>query len=224
MKKFILSLLFVSAMFLSGCTSTSFEFYNNNSSVENISEKIIRFHVIANSDSESDQALKEEIKDAIIKHMLPKLEESESLEESRSILKENEAQVIDIASQIISSRGYDYNVYIDFSRENFPVKRYGSVVLPQGEYEAYRVIIGEGQGQNWWCVMFPPLCFIDITKGELEQDKTEEVMKEYLTHEEYELIADDNALNQETASESKEEIILDFKIIEVLKNFFGNLL
>ncbi len=157
-----------------------------------VSEKIIRFHVLANSDSSKDQKLKQKVKDEIIKYILPKLKDSQSLEETRNILKEKDEDIVKVALKVIKAEGFNYGVKSQLSRENFPVKRYGTVVLPQGEYEAYRIIIGEGKGQNWWCVMFPPLCFVDITKGEVAEEETEEQMKKHLSKEEYESIKEES--------------------------------
>lgn len=153
--------------------------------VEDISEKLIRFHVLANSDSNIDQELKLRVKDEVLKYISPMLNESESLEESREILKREDSNIIKIAENYIKSQGVDYTVETTLTRENFPVKEYGNIVLPQGEYEAYRILIGEGKGQNWWCVMFPPLCFIDVTKGQVSYDETEKRMKDVLSEEEF---------------------------------------
>lgn len=156
--------------------------------VEDISEKLIRFHVLANSNSDIDQELKLKVKDEVLKYISPILEESKSLEESREILKREDENIIKIAEDYIKSQGFNYNVETTLSRENFPVKQYGNIILPQGEYEAYRILIGEGEGENWWCVMFPPLCFIDVTKGQVSYDKTEEKMKDVLTDEEFDKV------------------------------------
>lgn len=153
--------------------------------VEDISEKLIRFHVLANSDSNIDQELKLRVKDEVLKYISPMLNKSESLEESREILKREDSNIIKIAENYIKSQGFDYTVETTLTRENFPVKEYGNIVLPQGEYEAYRILIGEGKGQNWWCVMFPPLCFIDVTKGQVSYDETEKKMKNVLSEEEF---------------------------------------
>ncbi|MDK0625311.1 stage II sporulation protein R [Clostridium perfringens] len=153
--------------------------------VEDISEKLIRFHVLANSDSDIDQDLKLRVKDEVLKYISPILNESQSLEESREILKREDKNIIKIAEDYIKSQGFDYTVETTLTRENFPVKEYGNIVLPQGEYEAYRILIGEGEGQNWWCVMFPPLCFIDVTKGQVAYDETEKKMKDVLSEEEF---------------------------------------
>lgn len=153
--------------------------------VEDISEKLIRFHVLANSDSNIDQQLKMKVKDEVLKYISPILNESESLEESREILKREDGNIIEIAENCIKEEGFNYTVETTLTRENFPVKEYGNIVLPQGEYEAYRILIGEGEGQNWWCVMFPPLCFIDVTKGQVAYDETEKKMKGVLSEEEF---------------------------------------
>lgn len=153
--------------------------------VEDISEKLIRFHVLANSDSNIDQELKMKVKDEVLKYISPILKESESLEESREILRKEDKNIIEVAKKCIELEGFNYTVETTLARENFPVKEYGNIVLPQGEYEAYRILIGEGEGQNWWCVMFPPLCFVDVTKGQVAYDETEEKMKEVLSEKEF---------------------------------------
>lgn len=153
--------------------------------VEDISEKLIRFHVLANSDSNIDQELKMKVKDEVLKYISPILKESESLEESREILRKEDKNIIEVAKKCIELEGFNCTVETTLARENFPVKEYGNIVLPQGEYEAYRILIGEGEGQNWWCVMFPPLCFVDVTKGQVAYDETEEKMKEVLSEKEF---------------------------------------
>ena len=156
--------------------------------IENISEKLIRFHVLANSNTNIDQELKLKVKDEVLKYIAPILEKSKSLEESREILKKEDNNIIKIAEDFIKKEGFDYSVKTTLTRENFPVKEYGNIVLPQGEYEAYRILIGDGQGENWWCVMFPPLCFVDITKGQVSYDKTDKQMKEILSEKEFKAV------------------------------------
>ncbi|AYF54154.1 stage II sporulation protein R [Clostridium botulinum C] len=181
-------------------------------SQKSIANKLIRFHVIANSDSTEDQALKLKVRDEILEYISPKLKNSKSIEESRQIIKENSEVINAIAKKTIQKNGYTYTVKTELSHENFPVKTYGDITLPQGDYEAYRVIIGNGKGHNWWCVMFPPLCFTDITKGEVELQKTDEMMKKTLTKEEYKLV--------NNKCEENNEIIFKFKIIEKLKKIY----
>lgn len=125
-------------------------------------DQLIRFHVLANSDSEQDQAMKRAVRDAILKEVSPRLAVSQSLDESRRILKEVRPDMEDIGRLVVKAWGKDYTVHTEYGHSSFPTKSYGSLVLPAGDYEALRVVIGEGQGSNWWCVLFPPLCFIDI--------------------------------------------------------------
>jgi stage II sporulation protein R len=185
----------------------------NNQLQSDMASKIIRFHVIANSDSESDQALKLKVRDRVLEYMAPKLKSSKDVEESKKILEQNNGEILKIASSEISREGYSYKVEGTLSKVNFPIKTYGNITLPQGQYEAYRIIIGSGQGQNWWCVMFPPLCFVDITKGQVSYAETENDMKKVLTPEEYKMV--DNTL---MGSNKKKNIKLKLKILEVLKN------
>ena len=177
--------------------------------VKDISEKLIRFHVIANSDEETDQQLKIKVKDNIINYIFPKLKDSKSIDESREILRNNNKQILKIAEKTIKENGYNYTVNSTLDRENFPEKNYGNITLPQGEYEAYRVIIGSGQGKNWWCIMFPPLCFVDVTKGQVSDKETEETMKRVLDDDEYTEISNKN---------DKNKIKIKFKIVEIIKD------
>lgn len=179
-----------------------------------IARKIIRFHVLANSDSKEDQALKLKVRDEVLGYIQPKLRDSKSIEESRKIIKENNQEVLYIANKVIKGNGYNYSVRAAIENENFPIKSYGNITLPQGKYEAYRIIIGNGEGRNWWCVMFPPLCFVDITKGEVSYKQTEEQMKKVLTPDEYKIVN-----NNLTSIDSKDDtnIKIRFKILEMLK-------
>ena len=177
-------------------------------SMVGISEKIIRFHVLANSDSDEDQELKLKVRDEVIGYMTPILNESKSLDESRELLLSSQEKVINIAKEVIRKEGYDYDVNVELAMTNFPVKTYGNVTLPQGEYEAFRVLIGEAKGQNWWCVMFPPLCFIDMSKGQISYEKSEQQLSGILTEEEQSLITD--------SEDSKIEF--RFKIADLFKN------
>ncbi|WP_027623648.1 stage II sporulation protein R [Clostridium lundense] len=186
---------------------------------KHIANKLIRFHVIANSDMVYDQKLKLEVKDSILQYISPKLQKSKSIDESRKIIKNNDRAIKEIANKIIKKNGYDYSVNTTLSYENFPVKTYGNVSLPQGKYEAYRIIIGKGEGQNWWCVMFPPLCFIDITKGQIAYNETEKEMKSVLTENEYKAI--DNRIENDKVNYNKDKKIkMKFKILEIAENIF----
>ncbi len=154
---------------------------------ENIASKVIRFHVLANSDSEEDQALKLKVKDAVVEYLNPYMSESESLEESRMILEEHTDKLIEIAKNVISDEGYDYAINAYFCEDYFPVKSYGDVTLPAGEYTAFRIEIGEHNGKNWWCILYPPLCFIDASHGVLP-DESKSLLKNVLDEDEFDAV------------------------------------
>jgi stage II sporulation protein R len=197
----------------------------DNTALQNsIENKLIRFHVIANSDTAEDQALKLKVRDKVLEYIAPKLKKSKNIEESRSILMQNDEEIKEIAEQVIKSNGYSYNAVTMLTKEKFPVKTYGNITLPQGEYEAYRIIIGSGTGQNWWCVMFPPLCFIDITKGEVSYKETEKEMKQVLSEKEYEEVDNTNKINNVDKTKEKkassEKLEIRFKIFDEIKKLF----
>lgn len=198
---------------------------NKGELIEDISSKIIRFHVIANSDGELDQNLKLKVRDEVLKYIQPLLKDSYDINQSREILKEKDEKIIEIAKKVIAENGYDYKVETTLTKENFPVKTYGNITLPQGEYEAYRIIIGSGEGHNWWCVMFPPICFVDITKGEVAYEETEKEMGRVLSEEELRMIENKIDLSEDEKAKildttEDNEVVVKFKIGEMFKSLF----
>lgn len=131
-----------------------------------IPQESIRLRIIANSDSVTDQWLKREVRDAIIAQMNTWVTEIGSYDEAREIVANRLPELQTLVDQTIKARGFAYPAVVDFGQVPFPTKQYGSYVYPAGNYEALRVRIGEANGQNWWCVLFPPLCFIDIANGD----------------------------------------------------------
>lgn len=190
-----------------------------------VKNSLIRFHVIANSDNEDDQKLKIEVKNKVIDYLYPYLNSSKSLDESRKIIKDKMQDVKKIAEEVIKNNNYQYDVKVELSRENFPDKSYGNITLPQGNYEAFRIVIGSGQGRNWWCVMFPPLCFVDESKAQVEYDKTEEKIKasegKDITGKEVNLGKSELDKKDETNKEGNTNVQIKFKILEVLKDIFN---
>lgn len=190
---------------------------NNEEIIHNISEKLIRFHVLANSNNDADQKLKMRVKDEVISYISPKLKSVQTLDEARNILIENNKEIIKLATEFIKKNGYNYEVTTTLGRENFPDKIYGNVVLPQGEYEAFRILIGEAKGENWWCVMFPPLCFVDVTKGQISYNETDEKMKEVLNEEEYKLVTKQRE-EKKSKREVKGQVTYKLKIFDLFNN------
>lgn len=127
------------------------------------SNQLIRLHVLANSDSPEDQKLKLQVRDAIIAYLAPYLENVTDVTLARQIVKDHQDDMADAARHVLAGQGADYPVAVQLGMFDFPVKSYGSLVLPAGKYEAVRILIGRAEGKNWWCVLFPPLCFIDVT-------------------------------------------------------------
>lgn len=212
MKK-IVGISFIIIIFLFvGCTSISNNDLLNNEKLkyEEIKNEIIRFHVLANSDSQEDQELKIKVRDAIIEHVYKGLKSSKSIEESREYLINNKEVIEGIAKEVIINSGYSYNINSTLSKENFPDKMYGDILFPQGEYEAFKILIGEGKGQNWWCVMFPPLCFVDETKETIDNYKTRENLE----------INEDQKMKEELEVKQESKIVFKSKILEGLKRLF----
>ena len=154
-----------------------------------LSSHIIRFHVRANSDSDRDQQLKINVKEKVVQYIEPLLKDSCSIDESREILKENIPEIKEAALKQLKSDGSDDSVDVYFEESYFPAKTYGDVTFPPGEYEAFRIDIGDAQGRNWWCVLYPPLCFVDATYGVLP-DESKDQLKNILTEDEYNAITE----------------------------------
>ncbi len=144
-------------------------FYTYTGDSRNEHEGIIRLHVIANSNTVGDQALKLKVRDAVIEYM-QKQEDLTNAEETEDYIKENLDSFEKIAEGIICSEGYDYSADADLGIRYIPEKTYGDIKFPAGNYEALNITLGEGKGENWWCVIFPPLCLLD----EGTEDGTEE--------------------------------------------------
>ena len=125
---------------------------------DELADKVVRLHVLANSDSEEDQALKLRVRDAVLEQATAILEQSADRREAESRLRGQLLELERIAAKEIAAEGYDYPVTVNLEKTDFPTTEYDGFTLPAGEYLALRVIIGEGKGQNWWCVVFPPLC------------------------------------------------------------------
>lgn len=169
---------------------------------DDLSDKLIRLHVIANSDSQEDQALKYKVRDRILLEVSRLTEGVSDIAESRLIIRENLGRLSTIAADEINACGFDYEVSATLEDVYFPTREYQSFSLPAGNYEALRIIIGSGSGKNWWCVLFPPLC---ISASEAEV--TLSARNAGLSQEEISLITSD-----ETSYKFK------FKIIEVVES------
>lgn len=141
----------------------------------------IRLHILANSDTPTDQDLKYRVRDRIITAMREEFKESQSLEESRTILLKRLNYLEKVAGEYIREEGYAYPVQAVYGDFNFPRKTYGTFTLPAGKYEAVRIIIGEGKGANWWCILFPPLCVVNGGQNiRVQEDLATQIKQEEL--------------------------------------------
>ncbi|MDR0273286.1 MAG: stage II sporulation protein R [Clostridiales bacterium] len=153
-----------------------------------IAENVIRFHVMANSDSAVDQDLKEYVRTEVLDKFSETLSSNGSIEEARLTFLHQVPELQTFVEELIRSEGYDYSVSVDLTTAYFPTQYYGDISFPPGNYEAVQITIGEGVGQNWWCLMFPPLCYVDMTASEESRTRLAETVSEesflLLTHQE----------------------------------------
>lgn len=154
---------------------------------KNMAEEVFRFHVLANSDSKEDQSLKMKVKEGILSYMKEELPDSDSVETTKAWAVSDLAAIQERAEQIIFEEGYDYSVHAEVTACYFPEKTYGDVTFPAGEYEALRIEIGEAKGQNWWCVLYPNLCFIDAVHAVVPEEGKQE-LREVLDEDAYEMV------------------------------------
>lgn len=129
-----------------------------------LADRVVRLHVIANSDSDSDQALKLQVRDAVLAQATPLLEDAGSRQEAELVLADHLQELAQAGAEALAQGGCDDPVTVTLSDQWFPTKVYDGFSLPAGNYRALRVVIGDGAGQNWWCVVFPPLCLASVTE------------------------------------------------------------
>lgn len=151
---------------------------------QGIAGEVFRLHVIANSDTEEDQKLKLKIKTRIVEYLEEILGKDADLEETKEAVLTHLGEIEREAEKLVHEQGFDYPVKAVVEKTYFPKKSYGDCTFPAGEYEALNVKIGEARGHNWWCVLYPSLCFIEDTYGVVTEEKKED-LKSVLTTEEF---------------------------------------
>ena len=183
--KFFVSVIFVVSFFaiIIMHNSKSYKVQND------LSNCVIRFHVKANSDTIPDQNLKLKVKDNVVGYMNQHSSEFTSLEDAKQFIASHDKDLKKIANTVIKNNGYDYAISSSFGLDDFPVKKYGDMSFPSGTYLSYTMYIGSGEGHNWWCVLYPNMCFRGSVY-EVVEDDAKENLKEVLTPDEYESIFD----------------------------------
>ena len=192
--------LFMASIIMGICITSLIQSYSQRVMAD-ISSSVVRFHVIANSDTDVDQSLKLKVRDEIIYYLEPVLKNADNVEETKRLIKNNIDKIEEEAQKIVKKYGYTYSVTAAFGNFDFPAKAYENAQFPKGKYDALKIVIGKGEGQNWWCVLYPQLCFDYSQKGVLSKE-SETKLKNVLTYDEYNMIT------------SKSDFNLKFKIVE----------
>ena len=156
-----------------------------------IAPEILRFLVLANSDSTEDQNLKLKVRTMLLNTIYEEMGENASLEETKIYVRSHKNRLEKKAETYMKTLGYDYPAHMELATTYFPTKTYGDMVFPCGNYEAVRVKIGEGKGRNWWCVLYPPLCFVDSSYA-VVPDTSKEILRESLDPSDYLKLNKDN--------------------------------
>lgn len=173
---------------------------------QGISKEVLRLHVVANSDSQEDQELKMKVKDTVVAYLRGAMSDADSVDEARAQIKKHLPEIEAIAKEKMQNEGYDYEAEAELGESYFPVKEYGDLTFPAGNYEALRVNLGKSAGRNWWCVMYPSLCFVDATY-QVVPETSKEKLKNNLTEEEYNSLLDGG-----------DEVHYSFRFIEWIGN------
>ena len=173
-------------------------------------DTVVRLHVLANSDTEEDQALKLKVRDAILTVTAPLVEGCTTQSQAMEVLNSHLAALESAAAAVIESEGYDYPVTVLLGEEDYPTRTYESCAFPAGTYVSLRVCIGDAEGQNWWCCLFPPLCLSAAT-AKNEKDNEDAFIQVGLTKDQYGIITETG----------KTKYKVRFKILEVLEDWFG---
>jgi stage II sporulation protein R len=169
---FILILISLAVMFLFFETQTKVANATMNASVK-IPEESIRLRILANSNTAADQKLKRDIRDEVNAQITTWVDELSTLSEAREIIRKQLPAIEDIVQNKLNEAGIEKTFSVELNKVAFPTKMYGDYIYPAGQYEAVLITLGEGEGKNWWCVLFPPLCFLDFENGDAVKENKE---------------------------------------------------
>ena len=187
------SIYIASVLFLS---LTLFHAYSNSESrrvQQDLKDSVIRFHVRANSDNDIDQSIKLSVKDAVVDYIYKNTKSCSSTNDTELFLLNHNDDIKSVAKNTLERLGYNYSISSSYGLQDFPNKNYGDVIFPAGTYTSYTIYIGEGKGHNWWCVLYPPLCFTDASGGVLPDD-SKEILKENVSATDYEYLEDNEPI------------------------------
>jgi len=157
---------------------------------EKLAQEVLRFHILANSDREKDQTLKLEVRDCILDWLGENLTDDLDVSETKLWLRNHSEEIVTLCEKKILSQGYDYPVSVAVTTCYFPEKCYGDMTFPAGNYEALRVEIGEAKGHNWWCVLYPNLCFLDAVRAVVPEESKQQ-LRQVLSEDTYDVCHQD---------------------------------
>jgi stage II sporulation protein R len=190
--------------------------------VQVIPAEAIRLRILANSNGKEDQELKRKIRDAVNEQITLWVQDLTSIEEARAVLQANLPLLEEIAKDVMKKEGNIQPVSVNFGKVSFPTKLYGQFLYPAGEYEAILITLGEGKGANWWCVLYPPLCFLDFSNSVATSPGFEE---EEQTNETVEIASEPTTDSKEQkpvyAGDETQEVEVKFFVWELFKDLFA---
>lgn len=204
-------------LFLTGCSYHEADDLKASlveSTQESIADKVLRLHIVADSNSELDQQIKLEVKDAVVTYLEPYLADITTKEAAKEAIESHLDDLSALAAEILAEKNFPYSATASLGISYFPVKTYGDLTLPAGNYDALEIRLGNAAGKNWWCLVFPQLCFVDITYGTLPEESKEN-LREILSEEEYRLV-----LGEEKLPSLKSTPRIRFRLLEWIRDLF----
>lgn len=193
----------IGAFAIALCISSAAAAYSDNIQT-NLQDNLIRLHIIADSDNEEDQEVKLKVRDALLQEVGEKMN-GESDEACRDEIINNLDEIEEIADRVLADNGFEYKSHAEYGKFAFPQKTYKSMTLPAGDYYGVRIVLGSGSGHNWWCVMYPPLCFKEGEEVTLSRE-SEKILREKLDKDTYDIVTKKN-----------NEIVVKFKVVEIVQ-------
>lgn len=194
---------FIAAFALALCMTVVITSYSDSVQAD-LQSNLIRLHIIANSDSEADQNVKIKVRDAVLREVGNRLS-SENEDKCKKEIVNNLDEIEEIADRVLLENGFTYTSQAMYGKFPFPEKTYKSMTLPAGDYYGVRIVLGSGEGHNWWCVMYPPLCFKEGEEITLSQE-SEKILREKLDADTYDIITQKN-----------NEVVVKFKVVEIVQ-------
>ena len=203
-----IKIVIIGTFVLIGIFCTAVTVYSENT-VKGISDNIIRMHIVAESDSDIDQEVKLKVRDEVMEYLSGRIDKEASAEEGAKQIKKEIPAIEEIAKSVLTENGHEAIAKAEYGNYPFPTKKYENIELPAGSYNALKITLGKGEGQNWWCVVFPPLCFADSANGKIDVE-ADKKLKESLSADQYNIITS-------TDEEENIPVRFKFKLVEMVE-------